>query len=125
MAKMYALSTKRFTRQEAIKRAKDGLDVWDDIFRYAKLGHEAIEPDDLERLKWYGLYRQRPRDSGLFMLRLKIPAGQLSSTQLRVIGELARRYSHNVADITTRQDIQLHWLPIGVILLVDVIPEYR
>jgi len=107
------VSIEKLTKQEAIKRAKDGLDVWDDIFRYAMMGLEAIEPDDWERFKWYGLYRQRPKEAGLFMLRLKIPAGQLSSMQLRVIGQLAQRYSQNVADITTRQDIQLHRLAIG------------
>jgi len=107
------VSVEKLTKQEAIKRAKDGLDVWDDIFRYAMMGLDAFEPDDLERLKWYGLYRQRPKEAGLFMLRLKIPAGQLRSMQLRVIGQLAQRYSQNVADITTRQDIQLHRLAIG------------
>ena len=33
---------------EEIKRAKDGLDVLDDIYRYAELGFEAIDPDDLD-----------------------------------------------------------------------------
>ncbi|UCD27894.1 MAG: hypothetical protein JSV03_12420, partial [Planctomycetota bacterium] len=68
--------------------------------------------EDLERLKWYGLYEHRPKGDGLFMMRLKIPAGQINSIQAREIGKLAQGYARNNADITTRQDIQLHGLTI-------------
>ena len=99
-------------RAEEIKRIKDGLDVWDDIHRYAAVGHyAAIDPDDLDRFKWYGIYKQKPNE-GHFMLRVKMPGGALSSTRLRAIGELARRYGRNFGDVTTRQDIQLHWLSL-------------
>ncbi len=97
---------------EAIKQAKDGLDVWDDIFRYAeKADYGSIDPDDFERLKWYGIYRQRPND-GHFMLRVKIPGGALSGAKLREIAEIGRLYGRGFGDITTRQDIQFHWLRI-------------
>ncbi|MHC4672833.1 MAG: nitrite/sulfite reductase [Planctomycetota bacterium] len=106
------MAVSKESKQEAIKRVKDGLDVWDDIFRYAKLGYSAISAEDHERLKWYGLYEQRPRGSGLFMMRIKIPAGRLTGLQVREIGRIARQYAGNTADITTRQDIQLHGLRI-------------
>jgi sulfite reductase beta subunit-like hemoprotein len=97
---------------EAIKRAKDGLDVWDDIHRYAAIGeYSAIEPDDFERLKWYGVYRQKPND-GHFMFRVKIPGGALTAFKLREIAEIGRLYGRGFGDITTRQDIQFHWLTI-------------
>lgn len=99
-------------KQEALKREKDGLDVWDDIFRYAETGHEAIEDGDYERLKWYGIYQQRPKGSGYFMLRVKVPAGQMTPLKLRAIGQMAQKYARNVADVTTRQDIQLHWIQV-------------
>lgn len=102
---------------EGIKRAKDGLDVWPDIARYAAVGdYAAIEPDDFERLKWYGIYRQKPND-GHFMLRIKIPGGALTAARLREIAEIGRRYGRGFGDITTRQDIQFHWLT------VDVLPD--
>src|SRR5579862_3266682 len=82
------------TPQEQIKRAKDGLDVIHDIYRYAKLGFAAIADDDFERMKWYGVYRQKPKDSGYFMIRTKIPGGQLTATQARKISELTDRYAH-------------------------------
>lgn len=91
---------------------KDGLDVVHDIYRYAKTGFASIADDDFERMKWYGVYRQKPKDSGYFMLRTKIPGGQLSSAQLEVMANIADQYGHGFGDITTRQTFQFHWLKI-------------
>jgi ferredoxin-nitrite reductase len=86
--------------------------VWDDIVnRYAKEGFASIEEDDMERFKWIGWYQQRPKE-GYFMMRLKIAAGQVSNQQLRVISTMARDYARGIADITTRQTFQMHWLTI-------------
>lgn len=105
--------TNKAVKVEEIKQAKDGLDVWADIHRYASLrDYSAIEPDDFERLKWYGVYRQKP-NAGHFMFRVKIPGGQLTAFKLREISEICRRYGRSFGDVTTRQDIQLHWLEIG------------
>jgi sulfite reductase beta subunit-like hemoprotein len=111
---------------EHIKAAKDGLDVLPDIYRYAALGFEAIDPDDLQRFRWYGLYTQRSEASatsgepgpseetdGFFMLRVKFPNGAVSSDQLRTVGRLSVRYGRGMGDVTTRQNIQLHWLPLA------------
>ncbi|GMV95698.1 MAG: sulfite reductase [Phycisphaerae bacterium] len=104
--------TTKADKVEAIKRAKDGLDVWSDIARYAAIGdYAAIDPADFERLKWYGIYRQKPND-GHFMLRIKIPGGALTAFKLREIAEIGRRYARGFGDITTRQDIQFHWLTV-------------
>src|SRR5436309_601531 len=73
---------------EHIKARKDGLDVLADIYRYAKLGFDAIEPDDLALFRWYGVSTQRS------------------------VGSLAERYGRGMGDITTRQNIQLHNLAI-------------
>src|SRR5207344_2119928 len=110
---------------EHSKARKDGLDVLADIYRYAELGFDAIEPDDLALFRWYGVYTQRAAESaaaiepgpseetdGLFMLRIKFPGGIVTSEQLRLIGRLAERYGRGMGDITTRQNIQLHNLSI-------------
>jgi precorrin-3B synthase len=110
---------------EHIKARKDGLDVLADIYRYADLGFEAIEPDDLALFRWYGIYTQRAAESaesgdpgpseetdGLFMLRVKFPNGIVTAEQLRTVGSLAERYGRSMGDITTRQNIQLHNLAI-------------
>ncbi len=106
------MTTSKAVKVEEIKQAKDGLDVWDDIHRHAAAGnYSAIDPDDFERFKWYGIYRQKPND-GHFMFRVKTPGGQLTAVKLREIGRLCKQYARDFADITTRQDIQLHWLSI-------------
>jgi ferredoxin-nitrite reductase len=100
------------TPQEKLKLEKDALDVIHDIYGYAKTGFASIRDDDFERFKWYGVYRQKPKDSGFFMIRTKIPGGQLSAAQARKISELTDRFAHGFCDITTRQTIQMHWLKI-------------
>lgn len=96
---------------ERVKHEKDALDVWDDIARYAKLGFKAIAPDDFARMRWYGIYQQKPNE-GHFMWRIKLPGGRLSPMQLREIGQMGNQYARGFGDITTRQDIQFHWLTI-------------
>ena len=47
-----------------------------------------------------------------FMVRLRIPNGILSSHQLRTIAQVTDRYARGTADLTVRQNIQLHWVTI-------------
>ena len=98
-------------RIEALKSARDGLDVLPDLYRYAVEGVDAIPADDFERLKWYGLFH-RKATPGYFMLRMRIPNGVLTSEQITAIGEIANRCGRGTADITTRQNIQLRWITI-------------
>jgi ferredoxin-nitrite reductase len=100
------------TPQEKMKLDKDGLDVIHDIYRYAKTGFASIDADDFDRMKWYGVYRQKPKDSGYFMMRLRLPGGQINAAQTAKISELADRFGHGFCDITTRMTIQYHWLRI-------------
>lgn len=100
------------TPEEKQKMEKDALDVIHDLYRYAETGFASIPQDDFMRMKWCGVYLQKPKDSGYFMMRLKIPGGQYNSHQLRVISEIAEEYAHGFADITTRQTFQMHWLRI-------------
>ncbi len=96
---------------EALKKQKDGLDVWPDILRYSESGFDTIDPDDFLRMRWYGIYQQQP-NVGHFMMRVKIPSGSMSSCQLRAVADVAKDYGQNIADITTRQNFQFHWLSI-------------
>jgi sulfite reductase (ferredoxin) len=97
---------------ELLKSEKDGLDVWQDIERYAQTGFDTIDPGDMDRFKWYGLYTQRPVEDGRFMMRVKVPNGIISADQLETIGWLSQVYARSTGDITTRQGIQFHHLRI-------------
>jgi ferredoxin-nitrite reductase len=96
---------------EEIKAQKDGLDVGADIPRFAKLGLEAIEESDFDRLKWWGVFL-RKQTPGYFMMRMRIPNGIASVAQLQAIGAIANRFGRGLADITTRQQVQLRWIQI-------------
>lgn len=110
-------------RIEEIKKRKDGLDVLADIYRYAQTGLESISPDDEPLFRWYGIYTQRPAEDGFFMVRIRIPGGDLRPDQLRAIADLSNRHGRGLADITVRQNIQLHWVRIES--LPDVLDRLR
>src|SRR5436189_6318629 len=73
------------TPQERNKLEKDGLDVIHDIYRYAKSGFDTIDAGDFDRMKWYGVYRQKPKESGYFMMRTKVPGGPLTAERARML----------------------------------------
>src|SRR5512142_2122831 len=95
---------------------------------YAHRGFASIDPADLRgRFRWFGLYTQRAPgiDGGrtavlepheledeYFMLRVRIDGGQLDLAQLRAVAEVSERYGRDTADITDRQNIQVHWVRI-------------
>jgi sulfite reductase (ferredoxin) len=114
---------------ERSKRDNDGLNVRQRIIDvYQHTGFAGIDPADLRgRFRWYGLYTQRragipgrrtgmlePEDleDEFFMMRIRIDGGALTSEQLRVVGEIATTYGRDIADITDRQNVQLHWIRI-------------
>lgn len=102
----------RTNRVEQLKLEKDGLDVLADIYRYAELNDiAAVTADDMDRFKWYGLYHDKPKN-GSFMLRVKVPGGILSSTQVEAIAALAETVATERVELTTRQDIQLHGIEL-------------
>ena len=94
------------------------------IDTYSKQGPDAIAavPGEAERLKWVGMYPQR-QGGDAFMMRIKVPGGVMTSAQVREVGVAADAFAegpddsavfgNRYADLTTRQDIQLHWIRIA------------
>ncbi len=116
-------------KNEENKKNDDGLNVRARIENvYAHRGFDSIDPADLRgRFRWWGLYTQRKPgidggktatlepeelDDRYFMLRVRIEGGQLSTEQLRTIADVSTTYARDTADITDRQNIQLHWIRI-------------
>src|SRR3989338_9761966 len=95
--------------EEKIKQEKHPLDSWADLLEYAKAGINAIKREDIFRFKWFGFFHLGPKLNS-FMVRIRVPGGQISSEQLKTIGELANDYGWGFGDITTRQNIQLRTL---------------
>ncbi|KZE92366.1 Sulfite reductase [ferredoxin] [Agromyces sp. NDB4Y10] len=114
---------------EEWKQADGGLSVRERIETiYADGGFASIDPTDLHgRFRWWGLYTQRKPgiDGGrtatlepheledeYFMLRVRIDGGQLTTEQLRVIGGISTEFGRDTADLTDRQNVQLHWIRV-------------
>jgi sulfite reductase (ferredoxin) len=116
-------------QNERAKRDSDGLDVRQRIIDiYQHTGFAGIDPADLRgRFRWYGLYTQRrpgipggktallepeELEDEHFMLRIRVDGGALTAEQLRVIANIASEFGRGIADLTDRQNVQLHWVRI-------------
>ncbi|NYE95478.1 sulfite reductase (ferredoxin) [Psychromicrobium silvestre] len=114
---------------ETWKQDDGGLNVRARIEQiYSREGFDSIDGTDLHgRFRWWGLYTQRkPGIEGgktatlepheledkYFMLRVRIDGGALTTEQLRVIGQISVDFARDSADLTDRQNIQLHWIRV-------------
>jgi sulfite reductase (ferredoxin) len=112
-------------RVERLKREKNPLESLQEIRRFAREGFSSIPPEWLGTyFRWWGVYTQgdgvgaiggqggEGRALPYFMVRIRIPNGLLRSHQLRTIADVSERYARGTADLTVRQNIQLHWVAI-------------
>src|SRR5260370_10721132 len=112
-------------RVERLKREKNAWEHFDEIGAFARQGHASIPPEWLGTyFRSWGVYTQgdgagvvggksgEGNATPFFMVRIRIPNGLLSSQQARTIADLAERHARGVADITVRQNVQLHWVTI-------------
>ena len=112
-------------RAERLKREKNPWEAFDEVRAFARAGRSSVLPEWAGLyFKWWGIYTQgdgvgatggkggEGLASDYFMMRIGIPNGILSASQLRVIAQITKQHARNLADITVRQAIQLHWLTI-------------
>ncbi|HVY61958.1 MAG TPA: nitrite/sulfite reductase, partial [Planctomycetota bacterium] len=99
---------------ERIKREKAPLGIRDELPALIAAGYEAVPEEDIVRLQWWGLYHDKPK-VGTFMLRVKLPGGHLTPARLRAIAEVSNRYGRGAGELSTRQNIQLHYLELAAL----------
>ena len=99
---------------ERLKREKAPLGIRDELPGLIAAGYESVAEEDIVRLQWWGLYHDKPK-IGTFMLRIKLPSGYLTPAKLRAIGEVANAYGRGDGELSTRQNIQLHWLELAAL----------
>ena len=114
----------RLNKVEKIKLERHPLEVRQAIIETYSKDLSALEkvPGEVERLKWVGIYPQK-QGGDAFMMRVKVPGGVLKPEQVRTIGRIARdfangpipnpHFGNNFLDLTTRQDVQMHWITMG------------
>ena len=93
---------------EEYKQAKHGdpLQVQEDLSRLTTQGWQNLSAADKELLKWIGVFFRKPTP-GKFMMRIRMPNGFATSSQLAAIADLSSRLGNGTLDITTRQQIEL------------------
>lgn len=124
-------------RSERLKLAKNPWESWDEVREFAKQGRDSVAAEwSSLYFKWWGVYTQgdglgvtggkggEGLASEFFMMRIGLPNGLLTSHQTRVIARITQKHARNLADITTRQNIQLHWLTIAdLVEVTDLLTE--
>jgi sulfite reductase (ferredoxin) len=125
MTNAAAVKETKAQRVERLKRAKNPWEGLEEIRSFARQGFDSIPPEWIGTyFRWWGVYTQgdgagvtggrngEGKALPCFMLRIRIPNGQLRSQQLRTIADLTQRYARGIADLTVRQNIQMHWVTI-------------
>jgi sulfite reductase (ferredoxin) len=112
-------------RTERLKREKNPWAAWVEVRQFASEGRSSVTKEWAETyFKWWGIYTQGDgqgvtggtggvgKATEYFMMRIGLPNGLLTARQVRTIADITAKYARGVGDITTRQNIQLHWLTI-------------
>jgi len=128
IADVRATKETKAQKVERLKRSKNPWEAFEEIKAFAHSGRASVLPEWANLyFKWWGIYTQgdgagaiggqggEGKATEYFMMRIGLPNGLLRSSQLRKIADLSTRYARSLADITVRQNIQLHWLSIGAI----------
>lgn len=98
-----SLNTRNLSDSEEIDRFEEAITIFN---------AGDIDPDRFTAIRLQqGVYGQRQQ--GVNMLRIKVPGGRLNAAQLEVLADIAEEFSqHQIAHVTTRQSIQIHYIPL-------------
>jgi sulfite reductase (ferredoxin) len=112
-------------RVERLKHAKNAWEHFDEIREFVRKGYSSIPPEWFSTyFRTWGVYTQgdgvgviggsggEGKSTPYFMLRIRIPNGLLRSDQVRAVADIAEQHARGVADITVRQNFQLHWVTL-------------
>jgi sulfite reductase (ferredoxin) len=112
-------------RVERLKRSKNAWEHFDEIREFARQGIDSVPAEwKGTYFRSWGIYTQgdgagvvggangEGKSVPYFMVRIRIPNGLLTSEQARVIADLSEQHGRAVADLTVRQNVQLHWVAI-------------
>ena len=120
---------------ERLKTEKNPWQAWAEVKQFAAEGRESVLPEWAGTyFKWWGIYTQgdgvgavggvggEGKATEYFMMRVGVPNGILTPLQLHTIADIAEKYARGIGDVTTRQNIQMHWLTIESLpLIVDAL----
>ena len=98
-----SLNARNLSDLDEISRFEEAID----IFNAGGIDSDRFTAIRLQQ----GVYGQRQQ--GVNMLRIKVPGGRLNAVQLEALADIAEEFSqHQIAHVTTRQSIQIHYVPL-------------
>lgn len=104
--------SKKVNKIETLKAHRTPLEAFEQLRFYADNGYDSIPEEDKSFfLKSFGIF-DRPQTPKQFMIRVRIPGGQLSAEQALVLGSVAKEFGQDYIDITTRMQVELRYLSI-------------
>ena len=106
---VYGTPVSELCEQEIWKLEQHGLDTWDKLVAHAEQDKFPDKADTF-RFRYHGLFYVAPAQNA-FMLRCRIPAGELTAFQMRGLADIAEQWGGGYADITTRANIQIREIP--------------
>jgi ferredoxin-nitrite reductase len=106
---VFGTPVSELSKPERWKLEEDSLEIWEKLCAHAAADKFPNEADTF-RFKFHGLFHVAPAQDS-FMIRLRIPAGEIHAHQLRGLADLADECGNGHADITTRANFQLRELP--------------
>ena len=109
------------TKQERWKHEEHPLDGWDRILAHAEAG-KLPDEENTFRFRNFGMFHVSPSQNS-FMLRCRIPAGELTAAQLRGLADIADDYGNGRSAVTTRSNLQIR--EIGPANLVNVLTRLQ
>ena len=114
MPKREAPSWETVLKRNSVERLKRELfptELANQWSRLTDTPYEKLPEEDIVRLQWFGMYHDKPK-IGTFMMRVKIPSGILTPAGLDAIGQVCEQYGRGQGELTTRQNIQLHYITL-------------
>jgi ferredoxin-nitrite reductase len=95
-------------REEQWKHEQNPFAIWDKLLQYSNRNQPPTDEDRF-RMKYFGLFHVAPTQDS-FMLRLRIPGGILTTSQLKGLAQMAEDWGSGRADLTTRSNLQIREL---------------
>jgi ferredoxin-nitrite reductase len=101
---------KKINKIEKIKELKTPCSVYNRLEEICNSGLENLSAEDSNYfLKCFGIFLKK---DNTFMIRIRIPAGQITPIQARKLGIISQKYGNDYIDITTRQQLEFRYLKL-------------
>ncbi len=102
---VFGTPVSELSKPELWKLEQNGLDTWDRLLAHAE-SDELPDEQNTFYLRYHGMFYVGPAQESI-MLRMRIPAGELTASQMDGLAEMAQDWGGGFLDVTTRANLQI------------------